>query len=772
MTAPKQPKTDANKPSTPAPAKAANAAKGAQAANAAKAAQAAKAAAEPYARNLDYLEDELIWIEQRTRRLGLERKLAAASGEDEDTPQVRRGHDEPSPRVLRARIRGLQATEDAVRTRIDRRLAQQSAAEPLAIDRLVALHGLDAFERTVLLLAAAPCFSRRFEEMFGEIDRQGFSSCLTVEVVFEFCGLSFSDRVDKRKRFASSSALVSNDLVTVDFGRRYSGPKELLCTDVDITARAYAALLGDDRLPDDFADFSSVEVPKVHLEQVVIDADDKQRILSVVERHDRYLACRRDWGFDDIIRYGRGVLMLFHGKPGTGKTMMAHAVADHLGKRVLNVDIPTFVDHAEAMRFLPGLFREARMQDAILFFDECEALFASRRQGNALMTLLLTEIERFEGVAILATNLPELLDEALDRRILVKVQFPEPDREARREIWRRHLPEKAPLADDVDLDFLADRFQMSGGYIKNAVLMAVAHAVHSNGDKPTITMAIIEKAARDQLRRPQGEQSDLVIPKVRLADVILPADVSAQVADLVAAARNRRTLLERWGVGSHLTYGKGVSALLHGEPGTGKTLSAEAIASELGRPLMVAAIPGIVSKWVGETERNLSHLFKNARQQGAVLFLDEADTLLMARGEGRASRHDDAAVNVLLQLIERHEGVVLLATNRAVSLDPALTRRLTERIRFPMPDATLRAAIWRRLLPETVPKQGELDFARLGARFELAGGGIKNAVFKAAFRAANGGGVVTMALLEAAALQETGGIDGEVRRPVGFARAG
>lgn len=724
----------------------------------------------PYDSDLAYLEDELAWIEQRARRLSLLRRLASVNGDDDATCGTPRSMGDPSPRVLRGRISSLQRGEDRLRARIDARLAVQHQGRALAIEQLVRLHGLDAFERTVLLLAAAPCFSRRFEERFGEIDKQGFSSGLTVEVVFEFCGLSFGERVDHRRRFAPLSALVRNDLIAVEFGRRYSGPKELLCSDVDITARAYAALLGDDRLPDDFADFSSVEKPKVSLQQVVIDADDKQRVLSVVERHDRYLACRRDWGFDDIIRYGRGVLMLFHGKPGTGKTMMAHAVAHHLGKRVLNVDIPTFIDHAEAVRFLPGLFREARMQDAVLFFDECEALFASRRQGNALMTLLLTEIERFEGVAILATNLPELLDEALDRRILVKVRFPEPDREARLEIWRRHLPPQAPLADDVDLELLADRFQMSGGYIKNAVLMAVAHAVHSNGDHPRITMEILERAARDQTRRPLSDQGDLVVPKVRLSDVILPPEVSARVADVIAAARNRRTLLERWGVGSHLTYGKGVSALLHGAPGTGKTLCAEAIASELGLPLQLAVIPGLVSKWVGETERNLAALFKNARADGSVLFLDEADSLLMARGEGRASRHDDAAVNVLLQLIERHEGVVLLATNRAQSLDAALLRRLTERVYFPMPDAKLRAGIWRRLLPETVPTEGELDFERLGTRFEMAGGGIKNAVFKAAFRAANRGGKVTMGLLEEAALAECGGVEGELRRVVGFGR--
>ena len=142
----------------------------------------------------------------------------------------------------------------------------------------------------------------------------------------------------------------------------------------------------------------------------------------------------------------------------------------------------------------------------------------------------------------------------------------------------------------------------------------------------------------------------------------------------------------------------------------------------------MASIPAIVSKWVGQTERNLDNLFHDAKRQGAVPFLDEADALLMERGEGHASRHDDAAVNVLL----------------------ALARRLTDKIHFPMPDAPLRVAIWARLLPDSVPVEEELDFERLGHLFELAGGDIKNAVFKAAFRAANANGSISQVLLEEA----------------------
>lgn len=354
----------------------------------------------------------------------------------------------------------------------------------------------------------------------------------------------------------------------------------------------------------------------------------------------------------------------------------------------------------------------------------------------------------------MATNRPAQLDEALDRRILVKVRFPEPDRAARAEIWRKHLPASAPLAADVDVEVLAERLDMSGGYTKNAVLMAVAAAVHEEGEDACITARHLEEAGRGQLQRPRDEDSELVRPEVRLADVVLSTTVRTSVEELVAAARNRRTVLERWGIGGSVDYGKGLSALFTGDPGTGKTLTAHAVAGELSKPLVVASIPAVVSKWVGQTERNLDALFRAARGHGAVLFLDEADSLLMARGEGRASRHDDSVVNAALRLIEQHDGVVLLATNLAEVLDRALLRRLTYRLQFPFPDAGARAKIWRTLIGTTAPGASEIDVERLGRAYALSGGHIKNAVFKAAFRAASQGGELTPCILDATAREE------------------
>ena len=159
--------------------------------------------------------------------------------------------------------------------------------------------------------------------------------------------------------------MIQQDLIVVDLIARYNAAKDLLGADLEINHRTLSYLLGRDELADEFLEFSSVEAPCADLEDVVLDDSARELILSIVDRHDDYLERRAAWGFDQTIRYGQGSLMLFYGPPGTGKTMTAHGVAQRLGKRIMNVDIPTFVAHSDAERYLPGLFREAlRLQNA------------------------------------------------------------------------------------------------------------------------------------------------------------------------------------------------------------------------------------------------------------------------------------------------------------------------------------------------------------------------------------------------------------------------
>jgi len=242
-------------------------------------------------------------------------------------------------------------------------------------------------------------------------------------------------------------------------------------------------------------------------------------------------------------------------------------------------------------------------------------------------------------------------------------------------------------------------------------------------------------------------------PRFGLDAVVLGNIERDRIGQILAGLRHRNVLYEQWGFADRVHYGRGAILLFEGPPGTGKTMCAEGLARELGLRLLTASFPRIVSCWVGETEKNIAKLFRDAASAGALLFIDEADGLFSSRDIAVRS-WEVRDVNVLLKEVEAFEGVCVLATNNAVILDGALESRLTLRLGFPMPDAAMREAIWKRCLPEKLPVEVGVDVARLARRYALSGRDIKQAALAAAtaaLRRAGPEGRITMADLEAAA---------------------
>lgn len=240
----------------------------------------------------------------------------------------------------------------------------------------------------------------------------------------------------------------------------------------------------------------------------------------------------------------------------------------------------------------------------------------------------------------------------------------------------------------------------------------------------------------------------------RFDDLVLPDPVMAQLREIGSQLRLRERVYGEWGFGARGTRGQGIAALFTGDSGTGKTLAAEAIANEAGLDLYRVDLASTVSKYIGETEKNLARLFDAAEASGAVLLFDEADALFGKRSEVKDShdRYANIEVAYLLQRIETYRGLAILTTNLKSALDRAFLRRLRFVVTFPFPDAALRARIWQRALPPAAPVQG-LDFAQLG-RIKVAGGSIRNIALGAAFLAAARPGPIDGQCIAAAARAE------------------
>lgn len=259
---------------------------------------------------------------------------------------------------------------------------------------------------------------------------------------------------------------------------------------------------------------------------------------------------------------------------------------------------------------------------------------------------------------------------------------------------------------------------------------------------------------RTQIR---ANGTDLREPQLSLDQLVLSDELRRQLALVLAQARNTELLMGRWGIGSLLPYGRGLTLLFYGPPGVGKTACAEALAAELGRPILVADYSRVQNCFVGQTEKNIVRTFRRARAGKAVLFWDEADAMFYDREQGVRS-WEVRDVNVLLQQIERFDGVCILATNRELALDKALERRISLKMRFERPDRRMRGELWARLVPPQMPTATDVEFERL-ADEDLSGGEIKNVVLNAARLALSRGpdAQVSMADFEEAIRMETEG---------------
>lgn len=253
-------------------------------------------------------------------------------------------------------------------------------------------------------------------------------------------------------------------------------------------------------------------------------------------------------------------------------------------------------------------------------------------------------------------------------------------------------------------------------------------------------------------------QFDLEHPTSKLVDLIVPAEVRAHIQEIIDAGRVRTKVLDMWKLRRAVGSGIGLTVLLSGKPGTGKTITTEIIASELELPLARVDGSKVVSKWVGETQKNLKTVLEDAVLNGAVLFFDEADALFakrVAKVESANDRFANLETNYLLQALERHDGIVILATNIDTAIDDAFKRRLLYKVELPIPTAEERALIWEGILRRSeAPVQQPIEFAKLGKDYAFTGGHIKNAILRACYRAATLDTSVTQDLLTESAYAE------------------
>jgi ATP-dependent 26S proteasome regulatory subunit len=442
------------------------------------------------------------------------------------------------------------------------------------------------------------------------------------------------------------------------------------------------------------------------------------------------------------------------GAPGVGRKAIVGAAARALGRPVLVIDLAELpVEQRGLDAAIIPLIREAHLQGAVLVIDKAQEYADS--EGQQWIFPRLTELLRRvqTPLAITAEKSPTWL--ARIGRVPMHFDVPFPTAEVQRRLWVRHLPAGLRLAPEMSLEALVKRYAATGAGIKEACeeLGRLDTVLQRGG---VATEQNIIDVVRTRLAHRLSALASPVRTTLVWSDVILPDEVLSPVFEFLNYAAHRSKVFGEWGFDRKLPYGRGLSALFAGPPGTGKTMICSLLAAELGLELYRIDLSQVVNKFIGETEKNLGRVFDEAARGQVMLLFDEADSLFAKRTEVKSShdRYANLEVNYLLQRMESHEGVVVMTTNAETAIDPAFRRRIRFRIRFPAPDETQRLQLWQGMIPKEAQLGADLDLRVIAQRFPLAGGNIMNALVRAATAAqADGSAIMQRHLLRAAELE-------------------
>ncbi|KAH9323474.1 hypothetical protein KI387_018113, partial [Taxus chinensis] len=716
-------------------------------------AKASTSELQPYNSSLEYLDDafQALALMLRIAKARHKENLKEACNNERPWYDVYRPAKVSSIRELCAKLKYVQNRLQE-RIKLTEQGLKDGSTELPRLEALARKLGLDDFEKGVVVMLTGIAISPVVKSIFeGENGDSSFRRCGEVVQVKDILTVffdSFKEQVLARTHFYKSSKLVARGLIKLRVVAYARGGGDLMDQQVELDRRMLDWIVGLDTEMNELVEGSHLYKPTVPIENVILPDEQKETILRTTDNFAKFRQYRKSAGLEDFMTYGAGLVILLCGPSGTGKTMTVNAIAHHLGKRVLLVDFHSLQsvcggnsrdDHSADLR---GLFRDADMNDAIIFFDECEAIFAQReRGGDKLLNTLLTEMERYEGIIMLATNRPLDLDEAMHRRITCVSEFHPPDHTQRYKIWKL-ASERLPVAENIDWEKISLRYELSGGYIKNALLSSLLLAISRDSNNPRMIEEDIVSGCQSQMRGSLQMKSftHRVVPKTSMDELILSSSMRKHLESIINFEKARAVLLGQWGFQQEQL---GTACFFWGAHGTGKTAAAEAIGFELGRPLKVINCAQLVSnEQSSKTSSNICTSFKDARLLDAVLVLEDfqifgSENTSSRDGITSVSPWSDVAIGLLLHELERFPGICILVANfiqeSAIHrLDPELRRRLKFIIEFKMPDQAVRSQMWKKMIPSKAPVATDIDFEELGRRFEFASGTINGAIIRAA----------------------------------------
>ena len=596
-----------------------------------------------------------------------------------------------------AQARSLTAELTLLSTRCRTALAETD----LPFQKVCDGFGLNSFESQVLLLALTVELDSSFETLLAQCQLESGARLPTVALALRLFCESADEWVQARLSFSAAGPLTHWNLIHLE-----THAASWLSTSFHLDQRLVNALLGMNEPPPALIGRVQFVTAPDHL----IHPELTNRLSTIV----RHGLMAEQWP--------RRLVVNLFGARGAGRRTLAASACAQLQIPVMAANAVELLSDDSLALFL----RESILQHAAAYLD-CTDL---SEEGRAAINRVCADGARL--ILIGSLTRAAWLD-VQPQAMIVPFEVPPLNLRERQEFWQIQVGEA--LAGQGDR--LAAQFSFTPGDIQRVAESARTLAMIRAPEDPQLSMPDVWQAARAHPQHRLSELARRIEPRYTWDDIVLPDMARQQLVEIQQQVAQQTRVYEAWGFGKKLSRGRGVSALFSGSSGTGKTMAAEILAGTLNLELYRIDLSCVVSKYIGETEKNLGRVFDEAERSSVILFFDEADALFGKRSEVKDAhdRYANIEINYLLQRMEDFQGLAILATNMRQALDEAFLRRLRFLIDFPFPDALHRAEIWRRSFPAEMPQQDlDIDFA--ARQFKIAGGNIRNIALNAAFLAA------------------------------------
>ncbi len=585
-----------------------------------------------------------------------------------------------------------------------------------------ALH-LPLIDQYILLIALAPELDRRYERIYAYLQDDVSLRRPTVNLAMNILGRTPEERLGVWSRLMPESPLRWHGLIDLVADSARPNSASLLHA-LRVDGRTLAFLLRSD-------------FPDERLRRIVTPVHDVQS--------------PPDLPLEAIQQaFSESPLIFFRGLPELGQLEVASSLCQSNDLNLLRVDSSAL----SAVEMSPDAvaritIREGILHGAALLIDHWDVLLELERRP--LLTALWERIARYPLPVFICGERDWEPPEPLDGRRMLRLGLELPAFGYRRALWADAAYSIHANLSDSDIDGLASKFRFGAARIARAAQTA-ADIAASKSKAPDVHDLYAGAQAHASLSL--GHLASRITPRAGWDELVLPPDPLTQLRELCDRLRFSFIVREQWGFGARTA--RGISALFAGESGTGKTLAAEVVAQELGLVLYKIDLSAVVSKYIGETEKNLNVIFNEAQSGNAILFFDEADALFGKRSEVKDARDRYANIEVayLLQRVEQYDGVVILATNFRQNIDDAFTRRLDFMVDFPFPTPEYRERIWAAHFPPGAPLGKDVDLVQIANEFRLAGGSIRNAAIASAYLAAADSRIITGTHIRSAVRRE------------------